>query len=78
MNWVPDSRLSTRTLDPLIWHLNGVSWRETKIPRRLHRCQPKTKAIIALDRVYRCRCGAIAFDRPVHWTERNSRRRNNR
>lgn len=54
--------------------LDGVSWLDAPLPRRLHRCRAQTRGVMPSGTVYRCACGAMSRDERW-WSRRNSRRR---
>ena len=66
-------------------NLDGVSWREAPIPRRLHRCRAQTVGREMFIVHERCACGALRStharprEEPVFrsgsWHGKNSRRR---
>lgn len=54
-------------------HLDGVPWHAMPIPRRWHRCRAQTSGTYGPDRIERCACGAIRYNRRG-WLDRNTRR----
>lgn len=54
---------------------NGLWWYQAPLPRRWHKCSPWSSCWINLfDRVERCTCGAIRYNKGT-WHEKNSRRK---
>lgn len=56
-------------------HHEGVEWHQAPVPRRWHRCLPRTIAIHGGRMIERCACGGIRIDGWGPWAERNSRRK---
>lgn len=61
-----------------IEHRDGLPWFEAPLPPRIHRCSTQTSGWVGLHLVVRCACGAIRRDSDRWWSDRNSRRRDER
>lgn len=59
----------------MTYHVDGVAWYDAPLPPPGHQCRSQTTAYTGDAQVFRCACGALAFHEPIHWLERNSRRR---
>lgn len=70
--------LSLMEMDQNIYseHKDGISWSESVLPFRLHRCRVQTSGWISDHLVDRCSCGALRIDMG-HWNFKNNRRRKN-
>lgn len=72
-----DYRRATSEQTPglLVWHLDGVHWREADVPPWWHRCYAQTCTIheIGLAHYDRCACGGTRWGVHGKWTMRDSK-----